>query len=90
MQGETQSKEASIASTQTETQRKVMTLSVETISKLADALKPEVIDYICTDERLYEFMHNVVPDAIKSKLGPVDDDVLFDLSLCVMDRIIIK
>ena len=90
MQRETQSKEASIASTQTETQRKVMALSVETISKLADALKPEVIDYICEDERWCEFLHEVVPDAIKTRLGPVDEDVLFDLSLCVMDRIIIK
>lgn len=67
-----------------------MALSAETIIKLADALKPEVIDYICIDDRLCEFMHEIVPEAIKSKLGPVDEDVLFDLSLCVMDRIFLK
>jgi len=67
-----------------------MALSSQTVSNLANALKPEVIDYIYTDERLCEFLHEIVPDAIKSKLGPVDEDVLFDLSLCVMDRIILK
>lgn len=67
-----------------------MALSTETISKLADALKPEVIDYICEDERWCEFLHEVVPDAIKTRLGPVDEDILFDMSLCVMDRIVLK
>lgn len=64
-----------------------MALSNQTISKLADALKPEVIEFIYEDERWTTFLHEIVPDAIQTKLGPVDEDVLFDLSLCVIDRI---
>ncbi len=64
-----------------------MSLSNETISKLADALKKEVIDYIYEDERWCDFMHEIVPDAIQTKLGAVDEDLSFDLALCVMDRI---
>lgn len=67
-----------------------MALSNQTISKLADALKPEVIDYIYEDVRWTTFLHEIVPDAIQTKLGPVDDEVLFDLSMCVMDRIVLK
>ena len=67
-----------------------MALSNQTISKLADSLKPEVIDFIYEDERWTMFLHEIVPDAIQTKLGPVDDEVLFDLSMCVMDRIILK
>lgn len=67
-----------------------MPLSNQTISKLADALKPEVIDFIYEGERWTTFLHEIVPDAIQTKLGPVDDEVLFDLSMCVMDRIVLK
>jgi hypothetical protein len=65
-------------------------LSNETISKLSDALKSEVIDYIYEDERWCTFLHEVVPDAIQSKLGEVDDAILFDLAMCIMDRITLK
>lgn len=65
-------------------------LSNETINKLADALKKEVIDYIYEDERWCEFLHEIVPDAIHDKLGQVDDAILFDLSMCIMDRIALK
>jgi energy-converting hydrogenase A subunit M len=67
-----------------------MALSDTTISKLADALKSEVVDYIYADERWYDFLHEIVPDAIQAKLGTVDEDLAFDLSLCVMDRIVLK
>ena len=64
-----------------------MALSNQTISKLADALVAEVIDYIYEDERWCEFMHEVIPDAIASKLGAVDEDLRFELALSIMDRI---
>ena len=67
-----------------------MALSNETISKLADALKKEVIDYIYEDERWCDFLHEIVPDAINNKLGQVDDAILFDLALGVADRIVLK
>jgi hypothetical protein len=64
-----------------------MALSNQTISKLSDALVSEVIDYIYEDGRWCEFMHEVIPDAIVSKLGAVDEDLRFELALCIMDRI---
>jgi hypothetical protein len=67
-----------------------MALSNQTISNLADALVPEVIDYIYLDERWCEFMQQVVPDALKEKLGEIDDDLQFDLAMCIMDRICLK
>jgi len=67
-----------------------MTLSNATVQNLANALAPEVVAYIYQDERWVDFMQEIVPDAIKENLGDVDDDVLFDLSVCVMDRIVPK
>lgn len=65
-------------------------LSDSTISKLSDALKSEVIDYIYEDERWCEFLHEIIPDAIHKKLGPVDDAILFELAMCIIDRIELK
>jgi hypothetical protein len=67
-----------------------MALSNQTVLKLADALVPEVIDYIFEDERWVELMHEIIPDAIQSKLGAVDEDLRFELALCIMDRIVMK
>ena len=52
--------------------------------------EPNHLKYILNDERWVKFLHEVVPDAIISTLGQVDDDVLFDLSLCVMDSLFVK
>jgi hypothetical protein len=67
-----------------------MALSNQTISNLASALVPEVIDYIYEDQRWCEFMHEVVPDALQDKLGEIDEDLKFELALCIMDRIGLK
>ena len=67
-----------------------MTLSNKTFQKLADALAPEVADYIFADSRWVDFVQEIIPDAVKDKLGDVDENVLFDLSMCIMDRIVLK
>lgn len=67
-----------------------MALSAQTTSNLASALVPEVIDYIYEDERWCEFLHEIVPDALQHKLGPIDEDLKFELALCIMDRICLK
>jgi hypothetical protein len=67
-----------------------MALSEQTINNLADALVPEIIDYIYQDERWCEFMQEVVPDALQDKLGKIDEDLKFELSLLIMDRICFK
>lgn len=67
-----------------------MALSNQTISNLASALVPEVIDYIYEDQRWCEFMHEVIPDALQDKLGEIDEDLKFELAMCIMDRISLK
>jgi hypothetical protein len=67
-----------------------MSLSNATFNKLADALKSEVVSYILQDERYVEFLMDMIPDAIQEKLGPMDDIVLYELSLCVMEKIELK
>jgi hypothetical protein len=67
-----------------------MALSEQTISNLASALVPEVIDYIYEDQRWCDFMHEVIPDALQNKLGEIDEDLKFELALCIMDRIGLK
>lgn len=64
-----------------------MTLSNQTYNKLASALAPEVIEYIHKDERYVLFMQEIIPDAVVDKMGQIDDEVLFELSMCIMDKI---
>lgn len=67
-----------------------MALSAQTTSNLASALVPEVIDYIYEDERWCHFLHEVIPDALQDKLGEIDEDLKFELAVCIMDRICFK
>ena len=65
-------------------------LSPKTISKIADALKPEVIEYIYMSEKYTECMQELIMDAIDDKMGEMDDDLFFNLGLILMDRIELK
>jgi hypothetical protein len=67
-----------------------MALSNQTVLKLADALVPEVIDHIYQDERWVEFLHEIIPDAVTTKIGGLDEELLFELSMVIMDRIVMK
>jgi len=67
-----------------------MTLSNKTTRKLGIALTSEVIDYIYQDERWIDFMHEIIPDAIQEKIGNIDTNLLFELSLIVMENIHLK
>ena len=64
-----------------------MALSNTTYQNLAKALQYEVCDYIREDERYMDFIMEIVGDAIISKLGRLDSDVLVDLSMAVIDRL---
>jgi hypothetical protein len=35
-------------------------------------------------------MHEIIPDAIEGKIGGIDEDLKFELSLCIMDKISFK
>jgi len=67
-----------------------MPLSNKTIQNLSSALLPEVVDYIMEDERWVDFLHEIIPDAVQDKLGDVDEDLKYELSLCIMDKISFK
>lgn len=71
-------------------ENKSMGLSTKTTQNLASALKEEVIDYIHSDERYVLFMQEVISDAIREKLGQMDEDVLCDLSHCIMDSMCLR
>lgn len=64
-----------------------MTLSNNTIIKLADALSADVLNYISNDSRFFDLMVELIPDAICDKLGDVEGTVLFDLSMYISERI---
>ena len=40
-------------------------------------------------EEFADFLHNVLPDLVDAELGEADEDLHFDLSMLVMDRIIL-
>ena len=67
-----------------------MTLSQKTVSQIANALKPEVIDYIYQHEKYAEFMQDMIVSAISAKMGDMDEDLLFDLGMLIFDRIELK
>lgn len=67
-----------------------MSLSNSTIQKLAAALTPEVIEFIYKDERWVEFMMEMVPEFLDKQMGEMDDDLMVELSQCIMDNVEIK
>ena len=67
-----------------------MTLTTKSIQEIASALVPDVIKYIEEDSRYVDFMQEVIPDAIQFHLGDVDEDLKFELSLCIMDKILLR
>jgi len=62
-------------------------LSNKSTQEIALSLVDDVIKYIEEDSRYVDFMQEVIPDAVQSYLGDVDEDLKFELSLCIMDRI---
>lgn len=64
-----------------------MTLSPTTISKIADVLKPEIINYIYSSGKYAEFMQDAITASIEAKMGEMDEQLMFDLSMLIFDRI---
>lgn len=67
-----------------------MKLSDTSISKIADALKPEVIDYVSMDEGFIETLQTAIIDGIRDTMGDMDEDLLFELGMLIFDRIDLK
>ena len=62
-------------------------LATKAVKILADKIAPEVIDELAMSESFIQFLHEHIPPLIDSKLGECDDDLMFDLALCIMDKI---
>ena len=67
-----------------------MQLSTQSVSKIADALKPAVLEYIYADEGFTEYLQTVVTEAIRESMGDMDEDLLFELGMLIFDRIELK
>ena len=64
-----------------------MPLSESTVSKLADVIKPDIVQEIYESDKYYDFMTELIGEALEKKLGKCDQDLFFDLGMCLMDRI---
>ena len=67
-----------------------MQLSTQSVFKIANALKPAVINYIYEDEGFTEYMQTAVIDGIRDTMGDMDDELLFEIGMLVFDRIELK
>jgi hypothetical protein len=67
-----------------------MALSTKALNLLADSLAPKIAEELYSSEAFMEFMHNQVPAIIDAELGECGDDMMFDLALMCMERIILK
>jgi hypothetical protein len=67
-----------------------MQLSTQSVSKIADALKPAVLEYIYADEGFTEYMQNAIVEGIQGTMGDMDQDLLFEIGMLIFDRIELK
>ena len=65
-------------------------LSETTLQNLANALVDDIIEYIQEDCRYVEFFKRIFGDAIKSKLGDLDDDTIDELGRYIFDRVALQ
>jgi len=67
-----------------------MKLSNSSITQIADALKPAVMNYIYEDDGFTEYMQTAVVEGIKDAMGDMDEDLLFEIGMLIFDRIELK
>ena len=62
-------------------------LSDKAVKILADKIAPEVIESLAMSDAFIEFLHEQIPALIEEKLGEMDEDLYFDISMCVLDKV---
>ena len=67
-----------------------MALSETTVSKLADAIKDEIIEHIYENDKFFDLMHELIAEALDAKMGEMDEDLYYELGLHLFDRIDLK
>ena len=61
--------------------------SNDTLHTIANALIDDAILYILDDQRYHQFFQEILPDAIRAKLGDMDEKVINELSEYIFERI---
>lgn len=67
-----------------------MQLSHESITKIADALKPAIIDYIYEQPEFTSVMQDSITSGIQEIMGTMDEELMFEIGMLVFDRIELK
>jgi len=67
-----------------------MKLSHSSVTKIADAIKPAIIEYLIADDRVTQALQDGVADGIREVMGDMDDDLFFEIGMLVFDRIEFK
>ena len=67
-----------------------MKLSHSSVTKIADAIKPAIIEYLIADDRVTQALQDAVSDGMREVMGDMDDDLFFEIGMLVFDRIEFK
>lgn len=67
-----------------------MALSNSTITNLAVALTPDVIDDIYDDERFNDLMMQLIPEFVAKNLQSEDYDLVAEISVSIMDNLTLR
>jgi len=67
-----------------------MKLSHSSITKIADAIKPAIIEYLISDDNVTQALQDGVAEGIREIMGNMDDELFFDIGMLVFDRIEFK
>ena len=67
-----------------------MKLSHSSVTKIADALKPAIIEYLISDDNVTQVLQDSVAEGIREVMGDMDDDLFFEIGMLVFDRIEFK
>lgn len=70
--------------------RTLMALSNSTITNLAIAMTPDVIDDIFDDERFNDLMMQLIPESVAKNLQSEDYDLVAELSVGIMDNLTLR
>lgn len=62
-------------------------LSTKGLNLLADALAPNIAKQIMSSEAFVEVLMELIPGLVDAELGECDEDLHYELSMLVMERI---
>jgi hypothetical protein len=60
------------------------------MTKIADALKPAIINYIYEQPEFVSVMQDSVASGIQEIMGAMDEDLMFEIVMLVFDQIELK